>query len=410
MAGANLTTASVLLKERYLDRIREQINDKTKTLTRITRSSNGVTSEIGGKYVTFAIHTRRNNGIGSRYEDEALPIPGSQGNAAARVGLKYAYGGVRLTGPVIALTKTNPQAFTSVLTQETDRLSVDLRKDLNRQVYQDGTGAIATVKSVVTSTTIPVDDAKMFQIGEIVDLVNVVAGTVAQAARTVNAVDLTVGANTVTVSGAAITTTTSPVQIFTRTGSSVGASGNRELTGFKAAVSATTVYENIDPAVEPEWTSEISANGGTNRALTEGLMIALADRIQTRGGSTSVIFTSRGVRRSYFNLLSQTRQTVNTQKFTGGFSGLAFETDDGEIPVVSDDDAPLSKMWFLNESSFTFYQEADWDWLDRDGEMWKMDQTSGSAKDAWFAYLHRYHELGCDRRNTNGQLADITES
>jgi hypothetical protein len=77
------------MKEVYQGRIREQLNDEIVALKRITRSGSGVTNETGGKYVTFPIHTRRNSGIGSRLESEALPTPGQQGHAEARVGLKY---------------------------------------------------------------------------------------------------------------------------------------------------------------------------------------------------------------------------------------------------------------------------------------------------------------------------------
>jgi len=90
--AATLATIDSYLKEVYQGRIREQLNDEIVALKRITRSGSGVTNEVGGKYVTFPIHTRRNAGIGSRFESEALPTPGQQGHAAARVGLKYAYG------------------------------------------------------------------------------------------------------------------------------------------------------------------------------------------------------------------------------------------------------------------------------------------------------------------------------
>ena len=40
---------------------------------------------------------------------------------------------------------------------------------------------------------------------------------------------------------------------------------------------------------------------------------------------------------------------MNEQKFTGGFTGLAFTTDRGEIPAVADVDAPLNKQWYINE-------------------------------------------------------------
>lgn len=414
-SGATLTTAAALLKERYLPRLREQINDKTKFTQRIESSSAGVTNEIGGKYVTFGVHTRRNSGTGSRYEYEALPTPGNQGNAAARVGLKYAYQGIQLSGQSISLTDSDPKAFASVLTQEVDRATIDAQKDFNRQLFMDGTGRIAGVRAAGTGVNIvPVDDARLFQIGEMVDIVTVSGWTVAVSNRQVTATDLTANANTVTLSGATFNVTApsggAATQILTRTGSSTGASGNREITGLLAIVNNSGTLYNIDPTVEPEWTSTVRANGGTNRSLSEGLMNELYDAIGTRGGDTTVMFTSRGVRRSYANLLTQTRHTVNTTKFSGGYSGLAYTTDDGEIPLMTDDDAPLNRIWFLNEKSFTLYREKDWDWLDMDGSMWKMVSDTNGHYDAYFAYLHRYHELGVDRRNSQGLLADISES
>lgn len=139
-------------------------------------------------------------------------------------------------------------------------------------------------------------------------------------------------------------------------------------------------------------------------------MTQMVDRIRTRGGSTSLILQSLGVRRAYANLLTQTRQTVNTQSFTGGFSGLAFTTDTGEIPVVADVDAPLNTQWFINEDSFTFYRDKEWDWLERGDGIWKQVRDASGDYDAWYARLVEYHELGCDRRNTNGRISDLTEA
>jgi hypothetical protein len=404
---ASLQTIADLMKEVYQGRVREQLNDEITTLKRITRSGDGVTNEVGGKYVTFPLHVRRNNGIAARLENETLPTPGQQGYAAARIGLKYQYAGIQLTGQAISLSDTDPKAFAKALDQEVNGAKNDFKKDLNRQMYQTGNGRIATVRAVVTSNTIPVDDARLFQQGEAVDLITL-PNTVATPNRVVNSVDLTPGANTVTLSGAAITTVVG--QIITRTGSGPAASGNRELTGLAAIVAASGTLYNVNPATEPEWTATVYANGGTLRALSEGLMIQLADQIRTRGGSTSVIFQSLGVRRAYFNLLSQTRSTVNEQKFTGGFTGLAFTTDKGEIPAVADVDAPLNKQWFVEEDALTFYRDEEAHWLDRDGQMWKQVRDANGVYDAWYAHLAEYHELGTDRRNTHGLLDDIIEN
>lgn len=403
---ATINTITPYLKEVYQGRIREQLNQDVTTLKRITKSGSGVTNEANGKYVTFPVHTRRNSGIGSRLESEALPAPGQQGHAAARVALKYGYGGIQLTGQAISLSDTDAKAFAKVLDNEMTGLKNDVQKDLNRQVYGDGTGAIGTVTSATGPlNTLVVGDARLFQLGEVVDIVTL-PNTVAVAQRTITAINLTT--NTLTLSGAAFSVTVG--QIVTRYGSGPSASGNRELTGFAGIVNATSVIYNIDPAVEPEWTAEVDSNGGTLRAISEGRMIQMADRIRTRGGSTTVIFQSLGVRRAYFNLLSQTRSTVNEQSFKGGFTGLAFTTDKGEIPIVADVDAPLNTQYYINEDALTYYRDEEWHWMDRDGSMWKQVRDVNGDYDAYYARLVEYHELGTDRRNTHGKITDITEA
>ena len=404
---ATLATIESYLKEVYQGRIREQLNDEIVALKRITRSGAGVTNEVGGKYVTFPIHTRRNSGIGSRFESEALPTPGQQGHAAARVGLKYAYGGVQLTGQAISLSDTDAKAFAKALDNEVEGLKNDLKKDMNRQVYGSGNGAIGVATGANTGAVVPVADARLFQIGMVVDTQT--GNTVDNTGLIVASVSLAAGANTVTFTTTPGTSLAN-ADIIVRKGSGVAAAGNRELTGLAAIVSASGTLYNIDPSVEPEWKATVDDNGGTPRALSEALMIQMTDDIRTKGGSTSLILQSLGVRRAYFNLLSQLRQTVNTQEFTGGFSGLAFTTDRGEIPVVADVDAPLNKQWYINEDALTYYRDEDWHFIDRDGSMWKQVRDSNGDYDAYYARMVEYHELGTDRRNTHGLVSDITEA
>ena len=403
--AATLATIESYLKEVYQGRIREQLNDEIVALKRITRSGSGVTNEVGGKYVTFPIHTRRNSGIGSRFESEALPTPGQQGHAAARVGLKYAYGGVQLTGQAISLSDTDSKAFAKALDNEVEGLKNDLKKDMNRQVYGSGNGAIGVASGANTGATVPVYDARLFQVGAVVDTQS--GTTVDNAGLVISAIDVSAGTVTFTTTPG---TALADGDIIVRKGSGVAASGNRELTGLAAIVSDSGTLYNIDPTAEPEWKASVDSNSGTNRALSESLMINMVDSIRTKGGSTTLILQSLGVRRAYFNLLSQLRQTVNTQEFTGGFSGLAFTTDSGEIPVVADVDAPLNKQWFINEDALTYYRDEDWHFIDRDGSMWKQVRDTNGDYDAYYARMVEYHELGTDRRNSHGVIEDITEA
>jgi len=405
--AATLATIESYLKEVYQGRIREQLNDEIVAIKRITRSGAGVTNEVGGKYVTFPIHTRRNSGIGSRFESEALPTPGQQGHAAARVGLKYAYGGVQLTGQAISLSDTDAKAFAKALDNEVEGLKNDLMKDMNRQIYGTGNGAIGVATGANSGATVPVADARLFQVGMVVDTQT--GTTIDNTGLIVSSVDLTTGANTVTFTTTPGTALAS-ADIIVRSGSGVAAGGNKEITGLAAIIDDSGTLYNIDPSTEPEWKATVDGNSGVNRALSESLMIKMTDAIRTKGGSTTLILQSLGVRRAYFNLLSQLRQTVNTQEFTGGFSGLAFTTDRGEIPVVADVDAPLNKQWFINEDALTYYRDEEWHFIDRDGSMWKQVRDTNGDYDAYYARLVEYHELGTDRRNSHGVIEDITEA
>ena len=398
--GSTLASIDATLKEVYEGDVRRQLMDETVALKRVTRSSDGVSNETNGKYVTFPVHVRRNGGLGSRNESEALPTAGQQGYAAARLALKSDYLGIELTGHSIDMSDTNPKAFAKSLDEEMERGRTDFKKDLNRQIYGNGSGAITTVRAVVTSTTIPVVDARLFWVGSHVIDVVTAPSTVVASARTVTARDLTPGANTITVSGAAITTVVG--QLITLTGSV-----NREITGLGAIIANSGVLYNINPATEPEWTSEVDSNGGTPRALSEGLMLRLVDRVRSRGGKTTAVLTDDGSFRAYWALLSQLRGFTNTQDFSGGYKGLSFSAGASEIPVVSDFDAPLGVMHFINEDDITFYRDEDIHWLDRDNAILKQKVDASGRYDIWQAHMVERHELGIGRRNTHAKLTDI---
>lgn len=399
MAGeVQLSTVNNIMKEVYQGRIQDQLQNEVVGIKRIERSSNGVTSEVGGKYVTFPVRVKRNPGIGYRNELEQLQNPGTQGYASVRIGLKYGYGRLRISGQVMELAKTNAQAFANAMDMEVSGLKNDIAKDVNRIFYGNGTGFMAT--ATVGGTTVNYLDvltAQWVNVGDVVDVVNAAGAVQGAAGRTVTAIDRVTSPNRITFDGAALSP--SAGWGLVRTGNY-----NREPQGLTSIVASTGQLFNIDPSTEATWKAINNNNSGTNRALSEGLMIKMTDDIRVNGGQTSLILTSLGVRRAYFNLLTQQRRYTDTKEFAGGIRGLAFNNG-REIPVVEDVDAPPNKQWFLDESVFTIYRSSDWSWLDLDGDVWKWL----ADYDAFQAVLHSYWELGINRRNANGVLADITE-
>jgi hypothetical protein len=420
---ATLNTVNALTKEMYQGKLREQLQSEVIGLKRIERSGAGITSEIGGKYVTFPIRVSRNAGIGYREENGTLQDPGTQGYKRINIGLKYGYGRIRISGQTMELAESNPQSFASALDREMSGLKDDIAKDSARIFYGDGLGTMATVRAVKSTSTIPVYDAQNFfgQIGAQISVVRPsstpgtdgptydpdtnylntplglgTATVISTAVLTVSAIDTTPGANTITVSNSTGDLgTIADGDILVRYGNY-----RNEPFGLSALVNTTKMF-NLD---DPIWRSVMNGNSGTNRPLSEGLMIKMTDDIRINGGSTSLILTSLGVRRAYFALLTQQRRYSNTKEFAGGLTGLAFNNG-REIPIVEDVDAPKNKMWFLNEGDFRVYRDKDWSWLDTDGGIWKWVQN----KDAFEAVLKQYWQIACERRNSQGLLYDVSE-
>jgi hypothetical protein len=413
-----------LTKEIYQGKIREQLQDEVIGLKRIMRSGSGVTSEVGGKYVTFPIRVSRNEGIGYREENETLQSPGTQGYARVNVGLKYGYGRIALTGQTMELAESNPQSFASVLDREMTGLKNDIAKDSARIFYGDGTGSFAKATGAKTGQVIPVSDTQNFfgQIGAKLDILAAASATagaehpayvdpnstdpallnaplLASLTKVADGVVLTAvdtANSTITVSGTV--GTVADGHLITRHGNYL-----REPYGLSALIGTQKIF-NVDPSAFPVWRSVLNGNAGSGRPLSEGLMIKMTDDVRVNGGKTSLILTSLGVRRAYFALLTQQRRYTNTKEFGGGMTGLAFNNG-SEIPVVEDVDAPKGKMWFLDESAYTVYRDKDWSWLDTDGGIWKWVQN----KDAFEAVIRQYWQIGLDRRNSQGLLSDITE-
>jgi hypothetical protein len=400
--GATLTTVSSLLKEIYESPLREQLNNDVVALRRLEKTSDGVTSDTGGKYVTFPIHYKRNAGVGARLEGETLPVAGNQSTTTARVGLKYLYGAVGMSGQTFELANTNPQAFMSSMDLELNGLKTDLAVDLNRQVYGNGIGAVAVINNAATSNSMTVKSTVWLQDGMQVDITDATGVTVKASNRAVSLINDT--ALTFTYGGAAVALIVG--DIVTRTGSSAQAVGNnREWTGLGAIIAASGTLYNVDPTVYPVWKSFVDSNAGTNRALSEGLMINAVDQARRQGGNISVILCNLGVRRAYFNLLVQQRKFQGSKEFGGGFTGLTFTTDQGDIPIVTDIAAPYNTMVGITEKELKWYRIADWEFMNRDGSMW--DRQAGV--DGYTGTMYQYSELGTHRRNAHMVIQDITE-
>lgn len=400
----NLTTADAALKEDYQPAMREQLNNTVFLLTQIERNS----KDVEGRRAVLSLHVKRNSGVGARAENGTLPAAGNQGYAEERVPLRYNYGRIELSGPVIRAMKSDKGSFVRALDSETKGAVTDLRRDVNRQLFGTSNGTIATTAvntavNVIALTGATDVQMRQFEVGMFVDISSAATpGDASKASfREITAVNIT--GDTITLSGAAITTASG--DRVERSGTGGAGAAQKELTGLQTIVSATGSLFNVDPAVNPVWSSTVTAVGG---APTENVFAKAMHQGSIAGGtSINLWVTSDGVHRGFANNLTSLKRFTNTVEVKGGYKGLEITAGGGSpVALVWDRDCSTGVAYGLDTSHLFQHEMSDWEWMDEDGAV--LSRVSG--KDAYEAVLFKYHELTTDKRNAHVLLTGLTES
>jgi len=409
--GATLSTLSNILKEYYLGPVAEQLNNEVLLLSRLESRS----EDLVGKYAYVPLHKTRSGGIGARAESAALPAAGKQGYDKAKYDLKYLYGTVQVTGPSVAKTKNEAGSFLQVLKSELDGLRNDLRRDLARQVYGDGTAQIAQCGTTTSATTVVLNSAGgkeairkgHLYVGMLVDIgttadVNTISGA---SPREITAVDYTNA--TITISGAAVTTTSS--HYVTRAGATndglASANGSRsyEIDGLQRIISTSATYfGEIDTANEAWWDNQRMAIADTTngRLTLEDLQKGL-NLVRLQGTMPTAMITSLGIQREFYMLLEDQVRYVepNSMDYSAGFKTLSYNG----MPVIADIDAPYGRIHIVDESTLKVFSDQDWHFLDMDGSTLRQVQ----GYDVFEAVMARYMNLGATRRNNQIVLTGV---
>jgi hypothetical protein len=415
--SANLSTLSNILKEYYLGPVAEQLNNEVLLLSRLESRS----EDLVGKRAYVPLHHGRSSGVGARAESAPLPSAGKQAYEKAVYDLKYLYGRVEVTGPSMAKTKNEAGAFLQALKSELDGIRNDLKKDLARQVYGDGTATIATGtgNGNAGGTTILVG-AEPIRKGQVYPgmLINVdrsgtlLADSSSPATTTfvVASVDVSAGTITTTVALANASRPFAAGDKVRRVGveARTPAEGNTyslsdEIDGIQRIVadSATALGGITATGANVWWDNQRVTSVGALALddIQQGLNLA-----RIAGGMPSSIITTLGVQREFYNLLDNEVQYINPESlnYAAGFKTLSYNG----MPLIADIDAPYGKMYILDEATMKVFSDQDWHFLDADG----MTLRQVTGYDKFEAIMARYMNLGATRRNNQVVLTGITVS
>lgn len=432
----NTANADAVLKEYYLEPIREQLNqrcilmfaadddDDSKAPSSsgksgagydmdwrgFTREAEGV--EFNGREWVLPAHTQRNEGVGAIAEGGPIPNAGQQGWTDLKDKVRHNLGSIRISRYSMRLSEKKPGAFLRLLEAETKGMVKDIQKDVNRQGYGSQLGALAAV-TADGSNTVTVDSVQYLRVNMVIDLVDFVGtpGTILASARTITAINPTT--KVVTYSGSDATATTN--HRLTRNGSysnEINGLGNM-IANTNGPGTAAGILHGVDPssAANSWWNSPVFDGGGNPFSEDQGQQ--LVDRVGSSGqGEVELILTTRGIRRRYVQQLKSQKRFTDDQSVVlrGGFKAILFN----EMPMVFDDDCPKGTMWFLNPEAFMWvYLDASgeggkggWDWVDDDGAILS---RATDHTDNFDAYLAADHDFACVARNRNGKIINLAD-
>jgi hypothetical protein len=309
-------------------------------------------------------------------------------------------------------TKSDSGSFVRAVGSETEGVTRDLKNDVNRQLYGDGTGAIAVVTAVAGAAAVPLTTPTPTQLrqlapGMVVDIGTAANPTASASAATIASVNTTTG----TVTFTAAVTTTAGHFIFRQGSGGTGAT-QKEVTGLAVQISDTGQLWNIDPAVVGSvWQSFVKAVAG---AASEDMYIEAENEVALRSGNRINLWvTTAEVHRATAKLLTSLKRFPGTTQLNGGYSALDMSSagqgsqGPNTVSLYFDKDCPSGTAFGLNTDRLQWYRMSDWEFMQEDGAV--LARLPGATgQDAYEATLFCYSELATDARNSHAKLTGIT--
>lgn len=412
----NLSSFDAVLKEFYIQKIPELVNQKI-NLKEHFKSKDGSSLSADGRRVVYPLHVGRNVGIGAVGEYGDLPTAGNQQYVDIVIPFKYNYGRIQLTAQAIKQSQTSKGAFEKAVDAEIKRASIDVGREINRQLWLAGKGIFGLVDGAVSnSTTVPVKNpggvvgtvntTRYLQPGMIVAFTN---GSSITAVRTIVSktdTSITVDSNVTLSDGLYIVKASK-----TTTNDLNSTSYNNEVMGLLGMLDDGTYVSSYFGISRSSYTALKSYVLTLSGNLTLSDIQKAYDAADQRGnGTIKTMWGHHSVRRTYLDLLTTFRRYNDAKAMSpdGGFKGASLEADItyAEKPFKVDRDCPYGMIFGVDDSQMFHYYVTQPEWAEDDGRI----LLRVADKDAYEARFRIFDNYVCDAPNTCFVIRNVNAS
>jgi hypothetical protein len=402
------------LKDVYRGTIVELLNNEAYMIDQVEKTNANDMGAFEGRRLVFAVHTGRNRSGLAITDGGTLATAGRQDDLNGIVTIKAFDTAIELTDQVIEQSKGgNVAAFARALTREMDGAMTDLRLKVNRMVYGDGTGLLATALGTEDSTDIRVDTGQYINVGDTVDVLTIADGTDRGTGLTVLAVTFTGTRDSSTQANATIRLS-ARTRVTSADGFYISGDRNNESDGLRNITGTRRRLHSIDSSSVSAWDGNAVAAGWVN--VSEDLLMQQAQTIRQRTGKNVEKFiTTYGIQRRLANTYQSQKMWTNEKAVDvdGGYSAIMVAAGSRPVPVIADTDCTNGFVYSLNMEPFAWSQMKAPDWLEppNGGSIFHLKDgtTAGQKKAIWQAWIMWYATLVCVAPNRQGQISQLKD-
>lgn len=400
MAVDSATIGGILKRVYSPEAIADQQNRQYITWSKINKAPGRPT---GLGFFGSVLLGGNQEGLGSQNELESLRTSGQQRPEQYIIRPKILTDTIQFSGLSLEIAKGNEEAFANNLTFQTDESLRDAFKELNGQVFRDGSGLLSlTASPGVATNTVVVDNAQWFKQFEKIDIFDAATNTIKQV-NGAQITDINLVTNTLTIDGGPWTFDDNGFTYRQFVHDGAPADG-KELAGLALAVDDGTVsatYEGIartGAGSFTNWRGIVVDAGAVN--LTNDLLQRTIMRMKVAGApEPDMLVTHPQQTRKYLDIVVPLKRFDKTGNLDSGYTNLEWNGR----PWMEDTDCPYGVVYFMNREYFRKYEVYSLKLDDANGQTLKWNP----GFDGFIAYLKYYGNLGSQRPNALARLENL---
>lgn len=369
--------------------------------------------EFAGRKIIFGMKLETGGGVSNAGANKTLPGNADGTYDQGEVTLKRTYARMAIDMFAAEISKRSKGSYKPFLSEKMDDRMKAMQKEVNRQLYSDGSGKLAMTASGTASATQTLSlaygvtnggqPAKFIYKGDqlaFYDNAGVLIGR-----RTVSSKSATLGAATNTVTLNSTITSVSNGWVARSTDDDDNYTTG-EVSGLLAGVAQSGTFQNV--TIAGTYQALKLSNSGTLRDISDSVVmtgftscLALSDEVP------NLLVTRPGIVQKYSEVFLPIRR-IDGQEATlkGGFKPLSvFQHAAGEAPILQDPDCPGARVFGINTNYVKKIDAVGDEWFNMDGA----EVRAVNDKDAVEGYVRKYWQMAWLKLNCHFVIEDIND-